>query len=463
MLSAICVNPNDHSIVRKDNGDLVVIREAVNGKNIIRVEGGVIAMSDDSIAGITVPAVTIDHMQTDLRCCLEGDGRKQDKRLLRWGCLCRLIEMVHGAAPQPELILPPPINIQITPDQVRDFIRRSYESAQQALVMNRGDVVRYFQEDDADDSVKKAIEAELTSQVNRDLLFHRITCRAVLRVWERLSRKKDLAELIAARDVILVFKGSVVQRTRLMTLFPEHAESINMYFKCGGDNDCCIYVNPHLGLQRQGVQDCISRYLRKELLSAAAALRWGSVATRTQEIKTITVAGVRLNVRPHVRRGFSLRYTGNSMLRHGKRVYEVEKTLIGDASPLYVTSNNTLAFVDAVGHPIQFALHRVRVAFLVSVAPDPVGNDDHDDIDDVYAPGDSIDDSDDSDDDADDNVPVVDPVDPAVDPADPAVDPVEVEVSAELIDVAVTGDNDYQTRTHFEDFKSGKYVQPLGM
>ncbi len=299
---------------------------------------------NNDILSIPVELVTPKYIRHDLKDCLKSCPNKIEKRRNR----LRATYALDGVDPEPKIRALPILeeeNVAITDQQVMDYLSQPQE-------INYSPV-KYEQDKQKDESVKKAIEADLTSKLNANGYLYKVTCRNITHIlWMRICKDKRFKALCESRRIIMVHKGGVAMRYSLLQRYPDQRDTINEQFKFGGDNDVCLMIDPTLE-EYDEVHEQLCSFVHKFLNDEAPGFGEGCVATLAKKVRYLKVGNIHMKVKPATRQSFTIRTDayGNKIQVNSAARY-----------PVY-TSYNELSFVDAIGRPSGFTLVRLRQAF----------------------------------------------------------------------------------------------------
>lgn len=234
------------------------------------------------MTGIDIPCVSPQQILEDLTDCVTTCPMKVQKRLNRLRVVCRAMNMdpdVHLST----LILAEERNMSVSSDAILEYIYRPPCSQDDLMVewMNEG----------YDDTIKKIIEAELTSRLNTDLTLYRITCGLALRIFKRVKRHSILGSLVEDRRILFIHKGGIAQRLVLVNSFPDYKDDIETYFGFGGDNDCNLFVDPELENYDE-IRSLLVQFVHQQMMALVSTFSCGTVDVRAKQITSITVHGV---------------------------------------------------------------------------------------------------------------------------------------------------------------------------
>jgi hypothetical protein len=301
----------------------------------------------DSIkrAGLPLPFVSVYQIIIDLLDCVLSSKQKIQKR---WNRLAAVLSFM-GAPIEPlgkaidiTSILQKEVTLDIPTEKIRAYLERPQQ--QRVLRAERSPLPNIA----ADDSVKKAVEANLTAAFNSTLGPYKVAVGIIKAVWTAISAAPELAPLVAARDILLILKGGIAQRLMLLAVFPEHSETIERYFNLGGDNDCGILINPELPnydeIRKMVINTCAS-----QMLIRIQHVREDPVLQAARRaVKTLKIGEVECGVIPSIRQHFIIK--------------DLVMTTMRTEMPFYVTKNDLL-FEDELGRSCDFALLRVKTAY----------------------------------------------------------------------------------------------------
>jgi hypothetical protein len=306
---------------------------------------------------VEITTVTLHYLLHDLVDCLTTSPHKIAKRLARLRLLCILMGIDPDAYIR-HLVIPKEVNVHATDAEITKFI---WEKQGCEEYYGYAPIV-YEKDRQINDTVKKLIEAELTSGLNADGVLYKLTCRNISApLCKRLSKHSVFGPLMKAGDLQIVHKGGVAYYHLLCDEFPDRLEEIRRVFGYGGDNDISCMLNPNL----EGYDDLhklLVDYVWHYLVDKSSRFGEGSaINKRAKKLKTIKVGGVTMSVQPAERRSFQIRANGNVSLQEN----------LVSKHPVPV-SRNDLDFPDEIGRPCTFTLVRAKKALFVT----PIHSDD---------------------------------------------------------------------------------------
>jgi len=173
----------------------------------------------------------------------------------------------------------------------------------------------------------------------------------------RISNHSIFEPLFKEKKIIIVHKGSIAQRLVLLHHFPRHKQSIDQYFKYGGDNDCAVLVDPNLE-QYDQIRSFLVSYIVSFMVEKVGSFSCGDVETRAKEITSITIGNLTLPVKPVSWNHFKIHSDGD--------VTFMDTAITKDS--VFVSNNNALTFKDDAGRTTHFTLLRYKKAFQVGKA-----------------------------------------------------------------------------------------------
>lgn len=187
-----------------------------------------------------------------------------------------------------------------------------------------------------DDSVKKVVEAALTSAFNDrpDLGPYNVATKLMKMIWYAVSTHPRLEKLVNARDILLIFKGGIAQRLMLTAVFPEHTKTIHKAFGLGGDNDCGILINPELP-NYNTVRDLVISVVRKEMLIRSQFIQNNPVLldAANDVVKISPADGITLGVFPSTRKHFAISRDEDKNAK--VQYFPLESAFYSSENPLY--------------------------------------------------------------------------------------------------------------------------------
>lgn len=300
----------------------------------------------DSVkCGLTIPCVSVKHILYDIEDCITTSDQKVAKRLARLRAVLTMCEYNPDYYIS-QLKICEERSMQVADGDILKFVSHAIEESS-TRVEFRNDEVK-------DDTIKKVIEAELTSRLNRTIGLYKITCNLMARIWKRIQRHSIFGSLCKAQQILLVHKGGIAQRLVLLEEFPEHKDLIEQNFKLGGDNDVNIIINPILN-QYDEIRSLLVDYVHHCLIEFAGTFSCGTVATRAKEITSIRVGGLDLPVQSCERNHFTIRPDGD--------VSYLDTDIMKEG--VFTSYNDSLKFEDAIGRTSHFTLLRIKKAFRV--------------------------------------------------------------------------------------------------
>ncbi len=315
------------------------------GRSIVNIIPMSSTSTDLITCGLTIPCVSVKHIIHDLEDCIVSSDLKVAKRVAR----LRAVLTMQGINPDAYMSL---LNIAnersmiVEDSTVLDFIDSESDPSVSRVVFNNDDKL--------DDTVKKVIESELTSKINRDLAIYKVTCNLMRRIWKRIERHSIFAPLCKDKRILLVHKGGIAQRLALLKAFPQHYDLINANFKLGGDNDVNIFIDPQLE-DYDRVRNLLVDYVHHTMIDFVSVLSCGTILTRAKEVTSIHVGGLDLPVENCDRNHFAIRPDGE--------VSYMDIDVVRNG--VFTSFNDSLKFKDDIGRTSHFTLLRYKKAFRV--------------------------------------------------------------------------------------------------
>jgi len=300
------------------------------------------------LSSFRIPCVSSLQILHDLVDCVTHSRTKVDKRIQRLTVMCTLIGV------DPEIYIS---NLKIckekTPlisiNDIKEFISKPLPIHENERVI--------FDHSPADDSIKKLLEARLTTKLNADLILYKITCGIVSRLFCKIKRHPTFKALVANKQIILVHGGGIAQRLVLTNEYPEHRALIEKYFGLGGDNDCCLLLDPFTE-NYDGVYKELVEFVWNFIMKEINCFSYGVVNAYANAVTSIEVMGETLKVTPTDRNHFVI----SSSKEDPKLSY---MDVHSDKNCVYATRNETLEFKDETGRLCKFTLERIKKAFKI--------------------------------------------------------------------------------------------------
>jgi hypothetical protein len=297
----------------------------------------------DSRIGLTIETVSLTQILHDLTECVTTSRTKVAKRLIRLKVVCYLAGIDYESY------------IKLHKIQEEDFLDITAEEIL-ALTNVLQDITydRVVLNGVLNDAPKKAIEAALTSAINKDLHVYFVMCNLTCKLVKRLQRHTVFGPLYSSRDLIFLHKGGIAQRISLLHSFPQHAKEIKKAFGLGGDNDCTVILNPSLP-QYDQVRTLLVGFIQHFMEEHLYQVSCGTIDTRAKLVKSISVAGLTLPVSKCERQSYNIRLDGVTSIMDSS----VSRTGV------FMSVNDTLEFNDEIGRTAHFTLLRYKKSFNV--------------------------------------------------------------------------------------------------
>lgn len=181
-------------------------------------------------------------------------------------------------------------------------------------------------------------------------MLYKITCGIVHRLFCRMKRHAIFRSLIENKQIILVHKGGIAQRLVLLSQYPQHRAIIEEAFGLGGDNDCNLFIDPHLE-NYEYIHHQVVEYVWHFLLDNVDGFSCGSVNKYAHECTSIEVLGQQFPVMCADRNHFSIEGPSDDCDTDHMGVRANKQSV-------FTTRNDTLKFEDEVQRLCKFSLLR---------------------------------------------------------------------------------------------------------
>ncbi len=299
------------------------------------------------MAGLKICCISPQQILHDLTDCVTTTPSKVNKRVNRLNVVCKLLKLNDDYIFNLKLCKEYPTSWD--PDDIQAFVNTPLPYYDSNVVL--------FGDETKNDSIKKLIESELTSNLNSDLELYIITCGIVRKMFFIMSRTKGFKTLIETNRIILVHKGGVAQRLILLSKYPEHEIAIKRYFALGGDNDCCLYIDPSLSDYTDIHKQCVT-FVWDYMVDYLPSFAKGIVNQYANQVKSINIIGKNYPVKACSRRSFTINCPTSDIPKHHMIVMDQNEAV-------FASRNDTLEFNDEIGRLCKFSLLRYKKAFLV--------------------------------------------------------------------------------------------------
>lgn len=304
---------------------------------------------NNPMLGIRVPMVSPQQILHDLTDCVTTVNTKVAKRLrrLRVACVCLGIDADMYIS---QLVIAKEKGIDIPITDILHFLNRPPAKHEGGLFE--------LENLDYDDSIKKAVEATLTAELNSDLSLYLETCKIAHKIVTRIINHSIFGPLFNDKRIIFIHKGGIAQRISLLSRFPEYADQIKEAFNLGGDNDCNIIVDPQL-VDYEETRDLLVNYVNHCLIEFVDSFSRGIVDTKAKSVSVVKIqsahTSLEIEVKATERNNFKLYKSGN--------VSYLDIDVVKNS--VYVSANDTLSFTDEIGRRCHFTLMRYKKGFQV--------------------------------------------------------------------------------------------------
>ncbi len=295
---------------------------------------------------VSATMITPDNIKHDLIYCITHSNDKIVKRTAR---LQTVLELM-GEDPNTyitALDVQEEQNTVVTDQEIVDFFTQPVqEITYDPVIFNKNKILN--------DSVKKAIEAELTVGMNLDGHLYKTTSRNLTRVlWGRIHAR--YTALCNDRKIIMVHKGGIAARRALLHAYPDKHDVIDKSFGLGGDNDVCLMIDPTLE-NFDELHKELSQFVLDFLNFEVWGFGEGHIATIAKNLKHIRVGGIYMKVSPARRQSFTIH-----------QLPDDNKIMVSSAARLPVfTSYNEINITHEDGRTSSFNLIRVSQALMVT-------------------------------------------------------------------------------------------------
>ena len=304
--------------------------------------------------GLFLPFVSPIQILHDLTDCLTTVNTKIAKRLARLKVVCKCVG-IDADQYISHLVIQKEIGVNISADEIEEYcLRAKINNTEEIVTLNNSP---------KDETVKKAIEAALTSSLNSDTLLYSQACIISNIFVERVRHHSVFGPLFNDKRIIFVYKGGIAQRISLLSVYPQYSEDIKKVFGYGGDNDCTFLVDPQLP-NYTAIRQLLVDYIHHCMLEYATRFS-DIVREKSESITSVKVGKNLVNVEAIVRENFKLY---NSPIQGGDtspRSISLEFDTYSKPDVVYTTSNDTLKFTDQIGRLCSFTLLRYKKAYQV--------------------------------------------------------------------------------------------------
>ncbi len=298
------------------------------------------------MSGITIPCVSPTQILHDLTDCVTTCDMKVAKRLNRLKVVCHAMGIDYDQYISRHILVEER-NMTIGDDEVLAYLQRPPAANQEFEIE--------LKMEGYDDTIKKVIEAELTSRLNSDLTLYCITAGIASRIFKRVARHSIFAPLVRDRSIIFVHKGGIAQRLVLLESYPKHRQEIETYFGYGGDNDCNILVDPELE-DYHPIRSLLVQYVYQQMMALVGAFSCGTTDVRAKHIESIQIGNLEIPVTPTMRQHFKINPVSESCPLLNLSVMKCG---------VYTSYNDSLEFRDEISRLCHFTLLRYKKAFQV--------------------------------------------------------------------------------------------------
>jgi hypothetical protein len=281
----------------------------------------------------------------DLEDCVTTSPLKVTKRLNRLRALCKMMKIDPDAYIS-RLVVAEEKNMVVTNEQINEFLQHE--------ITNTDSRVTFAPDREIDDTVKKVIEAELTAKLNKDLTLYKITCNLTHRLTKRISKHSVFGPLYRDRKIIFVHKGGIASRLSLLDEFPEHKDEIEKNFGLGGDNDCCVIIDPRLP-NYDDIRSLLVGYIHHFMIEFVNAFSCGTVDFLAKRIESVTINDMVLPVKQADKNHFTIKPDGDVT------VMDIDIKKCG----VFTSFNDSLKYTDEIGRTCHFTLLRYKKAFQI--------------------------------------------------------------------------------------------------
>jgi hypothetical protein len=220
--------------------------------------------------------------------------------------------------------------------------------------------------------IKREIEGNITRQLNSKYEVYLRSVHIAERLRRYLCANTDLKELFAAKEIMFVYKGSMMQRLVLLDEHPEHADEINEAFKLGGDNDCVILINParrdHDALRKK-----IIALLQAKMLHMARGISYGTIGMEAKKIKNTKINVINSDTNANIELTLNVASIATNHCTITAAKGENILTA-GDTSSVYVSYNERIAIEHPDGRISLFSILRGKAACRVYFGQDRGNN-----------------------------------------------------------------------------------------
>jgi hypothetical protein len=294
---------------------------------------------------ITFRFINSVYTAKDTQNCLLGGNIKIDKRMKRFACCFKAgVKCDHPDTWQHK-IGEEIKSKEITLKELQDYISKPSGKSLGESWLPFGT---------PDDSIKKMIDAALTSAFNKNLGPYKYACTIVIELWTAILGNETLGPFAKAKRIIMYMKGGNAARFSLCLEHPNFIKDIEECFALGGDNDVGCDVDPQLP-NRDKIRTYLIEFIY-EFLTLKRLEASNICSLWAKDVKSIDLCGKTFKVTPAKKPTMKLfkKYLIISCI----------ETLSVD-TPVYLSYNDNLTFKSSVGDTNSFTLIRLKQAFKV--------------------------------------------------------------------------------------------------